>query len=44
MNAPPGAVLERFARGGPVNAWMHPTPAVYDPEIRFWSDPENHNQ
>jgi peptide/nickel transport system substrate-binding protein len=28
--------------GGFVNPWIHPTPAVYDIETLYWSDPENH--
>lgn len=27
---------------GYTNPWIHPVPAVYDPEAFFWSDPENH--
>jgi len=28
--------------GGMVNPWIHPTPAVYDPETYFWEKPEDH--
>jgi peptide/nickel transport system substrate-binding protein len=34
---------ENLAQGGFVNPWNHPTPAVYDPETFFWSDPAAHN-
>ena len=29
--------------GGFVNPWIHPTPAVYDIESFFWSNPDQHN-
>jgi peptide/nickel transport system substrate-binding protein len=32
----------QLALGGMVNTWAHPTPAVYDPEAYFWSDPSAH--
>ncbi len=32
----------QLALGGMVNTWAHPTPAVYDPEAYFWSDPDAH--
>ncbi|GAB3398921.1 ABC transporter substrate-binding protein [Flindersiella endophytica] len=28
--------------GGFANPWIHPTPAVYDPEAFFWEDPTKH--
>ena len=28
--------------GGFVNPWIHPTPAVYDPETWFFSNPDEH--
>lgn len=31
-----------LTNGGWVNAWTHPTPAVYDPETFFWKDPDKH--
>lgn len=31
-----------LAQGGMVNPWIHPTPAVYDPETYFWINPEEH--
>ncbi|HEX3813435.1 MAG TPA: ABC transporter substrate-binding protein [Mycobacteriales bacterium] len=34
---------ENLAQGGFVNPWIHPTPAVYDPETWFWDKPEQHN-
>ncbi len=34
---------EDLALGGWVNAWTHPTPAVYDPEAFFWSNPAEHS-
>ena len=34
---------EQLASGGLVNPWQHPTPAVYDPEIYFWENPEEHS-
>jgi ABC-type transport system substrate-binding protein len=33
---------ENLALGGWVDAWTHPTPAVYDPEAYFWANPEEH--
>jgi peptide/nickel transport system substrate-binding protein len=33
---------EDLALGGFVNPWIHPTPAVYDPETWFWDDPAAH--
>jgi len=33
---------ENLATGGYVNTWVHPTPAVYDPEAYFWKDPDKH--
>ncbi|SDS61753.1 peptide/nickel transport system substrate-binding protein [Actinopolymorpha singaporensis] len=31
-----------LAQGGFTAPWIHPTPAVYDPEVMFWSAPEKH--
>jgi len=28
---------------GFVNPWIHPTPAVYDPETWYWDSPDQHN-
>lgn len=39
MNVPK---KEELAQGGFVNPWIHPTPAVYDPETWFWDDPTQH--
>lgn len=39
MNVPK---REDLALGGFVNPWIHPTPAVYDPETWFWDKPEDH--
>lgn len=33
---------ENLAQGGLVTPWTHPTPAAYDPETWFWSDPKKH--
>jgi peptide/nickel transport system substrate-binding protein len=33
---------ENLALGGFANPWIHPTPAVYDPEVYFWQKPEEH--
>jgi peptide/nickel transport system substrate-binding protein len=33
---------ENLAQGGFVNPWVHPTPAVYDPECWFWDSPAQH--
>ena len=33
---------EDLALGGFVNPWIHPTPAVYDPETWFWDNPDQH--
>jgi peptide/nickel transport system substrate-binding protein len=34
---------ENLALGGFVNPWIHPTPAVYDPEAYYWDNPEEHS-
>jgi peptide/nickel transport system substrate-binding protein len=34
---------ENLALGGMVNPWIHPTPAVYDPETYYWNNPEEHS-
>ncbi|HEU5314837.1 MAG TPA: ABC transporter substrate-binding protein [Chloroflexota bacterium] len=31
-----------LALGGFVNPWIHPTPAVYDPETWYWDNPAAH--
>jgi peptide/nickel transport system substrate-binding protein len=33
---------ENLAQGGFTAPWIHPTPAVYDPEAYFWRNPEEH--
>ena len=33
---------DNLAQGGFVNPWIHPTPAVYDPECFFWGSPDDH--
>jgi len=33
---------ENLALGGWTNPWIIPTPAVYDPELAFWSNPDEH--
>jgi peptide/nickel transport system substrate-binding protein len=33
---------EDLAQHGWVNTWIHPTPAVYDPEAYYWENPEAH--
>jgi peptide/nickel transport system substrate-binding protein len=33
---------EDLAQGGFVNPWIHPTPAVYDPETWHWDNPDQH--
>jgi peptide/nickel transport system substrate-binding protein len=33
---------ENLAQGGLMNPWGHPTPAVYDPESFYWTDPTKH--
>ncbi|HEY9291871.1 MAG TPA: ABC transporter substrate-binding protein [Microlunatus sp.] len=33
---------ENLAQGGMVNPWIHPTPAVYDPETWYWENPDQH--
>jgi peptide/nickel transport system substrate-binding protein len=39
MNVPQ---QEDLALGGFCAPWIHPTPAVYDPETWFWDDPDAH--
>jgi peptide/nickel transport system substrate-binding protein len=34
---------ENLAQGGFVAPWIHPTPAVYDPETAFWDNPDQHS-
>ena len=33
---------DNLALGGFTNPWIHPTPAVYDPECFYWETPEDH--
>jgi peptide/nickel transport system substrate-binding protein len=33
---------DELAQHGWVNTWIHPTPAVYDPEAYYWEHPEQH--
>jgi len=33
---------EDMALGGFAAPWIHPTPAVYDPEAFYWDNPEQH--
>ena len=33
---------EDLAQGGVAEPWIHPTPAVYDPEAYFWDNPDQH--
>ncbi|MGH3504613.1 MAG: ABC transporter substrate-binding protein, partial [Nocardioidaceae bacterium] len=33
---------ENLAQGGYAAPSIHPTPAVYDPEIYFWRHPDQH--
>jgi peptide/nickel transport system substrate-binding protein len=39
MNVPKRDDLHLKGFGNP---WIHPTPAVYDPETWFWDDPTQH--
>ena len=39
MNVPK---REDLALHGFVNTWIHPTPAVYDPEAYYWDNPQEH--
>ncbi len=32
-----------LALGGFMNPWIHPTPAVYEPETWYWTDPAAHS-
>jgi peptide/nickel transport system substrate-binding protein len=34
---------ENLAQSGFDGPWIHPTPAVYDPESWFWKNPAQHN-
>lgn len=34
---------DQLALGGFTDPWIHPTPAVYDPETWFWDDPSKHS-
>lgn len=40
MNVPK---KEDLTLGGFTDPWIHPTPAVYDPETWFWDDPTKHS-
>lgn len=40
MNVPK---KEDLALGGFTDPWIHPTPAVYDPETWYWDDPAAHS-
>jgi peptide/nickel transport system substrate-binding protein len=42
MNVPTAEDLKANGLGGFVNPWIHPTPAVYDPETWFWDNPDAH--
>jgi peptide/nickel transport system substrate-binding protein len=42
MNVPTTDDLKAWGLGGFVNPWIHPTPAVYDPETWFFSNPDEH--
>jgi peptide/nickel transport system substrate-binding protein len=33
---------EELALGGFTDPWIHPTPAVYDPETWYWDNPDQH--
>ena len=33
---------ENLALGGFAAPWIHPSPAVYDPETWYWQNPESH--
>lgn len=33
---------KQLAHGGYTLPWVHPTPAVYDPETFYWTHPEEH--
>ena len=33
---------ENLAQGGMANPHIHPTPGVYDPEIFYWENPDDH--
>jgi peptide/nickel transport system substrate-binding protein len=34
---------ENLALGGDINDWEAPSPAMYDPECWFWTNPEQHS-
>jgi peptide/nickel transport system substrate-binding protein len=42
MNVPTHDDLTKWGLGGFVNPWIHPTPAVYDPETWFFDNPDAH--
>jgi peptide/nickel transport system substrate-binding protein len=35
---------ENLALGGFAAPWIHPTPAVYDPETWYWENPDQHGE
>lgn len=43
MNVPTKEQLDQYAQGGFAYPWIHPTPAVYDPETFYWDDPAAHS-
>ena len=43
MNVPTHEELKKYAQGGFTDPWILPSPAVYDPEIYFWENPDEHN-
>ena len=34
--------FKQYAQGGFTDPWILPSPAVYDPEIYFWDNPDEH--
>ncbi|ACZ42436.1 extracellular solute-binding protein family 5 [Thermobaculum terrenum ATCC BAA-798] len=42
MNVPTHEDLKAWGQGGFTDPWIHPTPAVYDPEAWYWDNPEEH--
>ncbi len=41
-NVPTRQDLLKYAQGGFTNPWIHPTPAVYDPETFYYENPDQH--
>ena len=33
---------ENLALGGWTDPWIYPSPAVYDPELYYWDNPDQH--